>query len=62
MTEGSSYLCRFSLKTFCEMNQAIDAAGDKEDATDAKIDSHMKQLGSDFTRRLGTLVCGRKLR
>ena len=37
------------LKTFCEMTEAMDAAGDKEDsAADAKIDGYMKTLGPDF--------------
>ncbi len=37
------------VKTFCEMSEAMDAAGDKEDAaTDAKIDGYLKQLGPDF--------------
>ena len=37
------------VKTFCEMTEAMDKAGDKEDsATDAKIDGYMKQLGSEF--------------
>jgi hypothetical protein len=37
------------LKTFCEMTQAMNAAGEKEDAaTDAKVDGYLKQLGPDF--------------
>lgn len=37
------------LKTFCEMSEAMDAAGDKDDtASDAKIDGYMKQLGPEF--------------
>jgi hypothetical protein len=35
--------------TFCEMVQAMDAAGEKEDAAaEAKITGLMKQLGPDF--------------
>jgi hypothetical protein len=37
------------LKIFCEMQKAMDDAGEKESAaTDAKIDGYMKQLGSEF--------------
>ena len=37
------------LKTFCEMSDAMDAAGDKNDtAADAKVDGYMKTLGPDF--------------
>jgi hypothetical protein len=37
------------VKTFCEMVQAMDAAGEKEDdAAEAKITGLMKQLGPDF--------------
>jgi len=37
------------LKTFCEMTQAMNAAGEKEDAaTDAKVDGYLKQLGPEF--------------
>jgi hypothetical protein len=37
------------VKTFCEMIQVMDAAGDKEDpAAEAKIAELMKQLGPDF--------------
>lgn len=37
------------LKTFCEMSEAMDAAGDKDDsAADAKVDGYMKTLGADF--------------
>lgn len=37
------------LKTFCELSDVLDAAGDKEDAaTDAKVDGYLKQLGPDF--------------
>jgi hypothetical protein len=37
------------LKTFCEMSEAMDAAGDKNDtAADAKVDGYMKTLGSEF--------------
>ncbi len=37
------------LKTFCEMSDAMDAAGDKEDsANDTKISGYMKQLGPEF--------------
>jgi hypothetical protein len=37
------------LKVFCEMQKAMDAAGEKEDAAaDAKIDGYMQQLGSAF--------------
>ncbi len=37
------------LKIFCEMQKAMDAAGEKEDAaSDAKIDGYMQQLGNDF--------------
>jgi hypothetical protein len=37
------------LKTFCDMTQAMNAAGDKEDsATDAKVDGYIKQLGPEF--------------
>ena len=37
------------LETFCEMSDAMDAAGDNEDsATEAKIDGYLAQLGSDF--------------
>jgi hypothetical protein len=37
------------VKTFCEMTKVMDSAGEKEDpATDAKIQSYIKQLGPDF--------------
>ena len=37
------------LKTFCEMNKAMEQAGEKENpALDAKIAGYMKQLGADF--------------
>jgi hypothetical protein len=37
------------VKTFCEMAKVMDSAGEKPDAaTQAKIQSYMKQLGSDF--------------
>jgi len=37
------------MKTYCEMDKTLDAAGDKEDAaTDAKLDGYLKQLGPDF--------------
>ena len=37
------------LKVYCEMDETMKSAGDKEDkALDAKIDGYMKQLGPDF--------------
>ena len=37
------------LKIFCEMQKAMDDAGEKESAdVDAKIDGYMKQLGTEF--------------
>ena len=37
------------LKTFCEMNKALKALGDKEDAAaEAKITAQIQQLGPDF--------------
>jgi len=37
------------VKTFCEMVQTMDTAGEKEDpAAEAKITGLMKQLGPDF--------------
>ena len=37
------------VKTFCEMAKVMDSAGEKADAaTQAKVQSYMKQLGSDF--------------
>jgi hypothetical protein len=37
------------LKTFCEMSEAMDTAGEKNDsAADAKVEGYMKTLGPDF--------------
>ncbi len=37
------------LKIFCEMNSAMDNAGDNPDAAaEAQIDGYVKQLGPDF--------------
>ena len=37
------------LMTFCAMSQAMEGAGENEDqATKAKIDDYLKQLGPDF--------------
>ena len=37
------------LKTYCEMSDALDAAGDKEDsATEEKVDAYLTKLGSEF--------------
>jgi hypothetical protein len=37
------------VKIFCEMQKAMDAAGEKDDpASDAKIDGYMQQLGKEF--------------
>jgi hypothetical protein len=37
------------LKIFCEMNTAMDKAGDNpDDAAEAQIDGYVKQLGPDF--------------
>ncbi len=37
------------LKIFCEMNSAMDKAGDNPDAAaEAQIDGYVKQLGPDF--------------
>ena len=37
------------LKIFCEMNTAMDKAGDNHDAAaEAQIDGYVKQLGPDF--------------
>jgi hypothetical protein len=37
------------LKIFCEMNTAMDKAGDNPDAAaEAQIDGYVKQLGPDF--------------
>ena len=42
------------LKTFCDMNKAMDAAGDTPNAAaDAKINGFMKQLGADFESAWG---------
>ena len=44
------------LKIFCEMSKAMDAAGEKADAaSEAKIDSLMKQLGADFETAWGAV-------
>jgi hypothetical protein len=38
-----------TLKTFCDMTKAMDAAGEKSTPeNDAKIEGYMKQLGVDF--------------
>lgn len=37
------------LKIYCEMDDVVEAQGDKEDAAaDAKIDGYIDQLGPDF--------------
>ena len=42
------------VKIFCDMNKAMDAAGDKPSpAAEAKIDGFMKQLGADFETAWG---------
>ena len=42
------------VKIFCDMNTAMDAAGDKPSpAAEAKIDGLMKQLGPDFETAWG---------
>ncbi|RTL61951.1 MAG: hypothetical protein EKK41_26240 [Hyphomicrobiales bacterium] len=39
------------MKTFCEMTKVMSQAGEKEDkAADAKIDTLLKSLGSDFEK------------
>jgi hypothetical protein len=41
-------------KIFCDMNKAMDEAGDKPSpAAEAKIDGFMKQLGPDFETAWG---------
>src|SRR5437879_1262944 len=42
------------LKTFCDMSNAMDSAGDKPSPeADAKINGLMKQLGADFETAWG---------
>ncbi len=37
------------LKTYCEMSDVLDAAGDNANgAADTKVDTYLKQLGPDF--------------
>ena len=37
------------LKTYCEMSDVLDAAGDKEDsAAESKVDGYLTQLGPEF--------------